>query len=68
MTLSVPDEMHEQMRKHSDVKWTAVARKAFESKLAKLEKSEQKSNDAVRAYALKHALDDWDDADELLKH
>lgn len=68
MTMNVPDDMHEKMRKHSDVKWTEVARKAFESKLQKLEKSEKHSNDAVRGYALKHALEDWDDADELLKH
>ncbi|MDP2666627.1 MAG: hypothetical protein Q8P05_03955 [Candidatus Diapherotrites archaeon] len=68
MTMNVPDEMHEKMRQHSDVKWTEVARRAFESKLEKLEKSEKNSSDAVRSYALKHALEDWDDADELLKH
>lgn len=68
MTMGLSDSMHDRMRKHADVKWTEVARKAFESKLEKLEKSEKKSSDTVRGYALKHALEDWDDADELLKH
>ncbi len=68
MTMGLSDTMHERMRKHSDVKWTEVARNAFENKLEKLEKSEKNSKDVVRAYALKHALEDWDDADELLKH
>jgi predicted GIY-YIG superfamily endonuclease len=67
MTMSVPENMHERMRKHSDVKWTEVARKAFENKLEKLEQNEKRTKDVARTYALKHALDDWDDADELIK-
>jgi len=33
MTLSIPEELHEKMRKHSEFKWSEVARKAFEEKV-----------------------------------
>jgi hypothetical protein len=37
LTLSVPDELHERMRKHPEIKWSEVARQAFEEKVEKLE-------------------------------
>ncbi len=55
MTMSVPDTMHERMRKHSDVKWTEVARQAFERKLDELEE-EQK--EPLRLYAYKRLIDE----------
>ena len=33
MTLSVPEEMHRKMKKHSEIKWSDVARQAFAEKL-----------------------------------
>jgi hypothetical protein len=37
ITLSVSDKLHERMRKHPELKWTEIARKAFERKLQEVE-------------------------------
>lgn len=37
MTLALPDEIHEKMRRHPGVKWADVARRAFQQELDKLE-------------------------------
>jgi len=37
ITLSVSDKLHDRMRKHPDLKWTEIARKAFERKLQEVE-------------------------------
>jgi hypothetical protein len=37
MTLAVPDELHERMKKQSAIRWGEVARQAFEQKLQQLE-------------------------------
>lgn len=37
MTLSVPEEMHRKMKKHSEIKWSDVARRAFHEKLENAE-------------------------------
>lgn len=65
MTMSVPEDMHERMRKHSDVKWTEVARQAFERKLSELEEDEK---DPLRLYAYKRLIDEGEDADELFHY
>ena len=36
MTLSVPKELHGEMMAHSEIKWSDVARKAFEMKVEEL--------------------------------
>ena len=33
LTLSIPDELHEKMRKMSDVRWSEVARRAIERRI-----------------------------------
>ncbi len=33
MTLSIPKPLHDQMKKHSEFKWSEVARKAFEEQI-----------------------------------
>ena len=33
MTLSIPDELHKRMKQHSEIKWSEVARIAFEEKM-----------------------------------
>ncbi len=55
MTLSIPDDLYAAMRKHSEIKWSEVARKAFERKVRTLDvmddllaKSELTENDAER--------------------
>lgn len=37
MTLAIPDELHAVMRKHSDIKWSEVARRAIAEQARKLE-------------------------------
>ncbi len=37
MTLSVPEGLHQRMRQHTELKWSDVARQAFEKKLSELE-------------------------------
>jgi len=33
MTLSLPKELHEKMRKMTDIKWSAIARRAIEQRI-----------------------------------
>lgn len=37
MTLSIPEELHEIIRKHSEIKWSEVARQAIWNQARKLE-------------------------------
>jgi len=37
ITLSVPEELHRKMRKHTELKWSDIARQAFERKLKEIE-------------------------------
>jgi len=37
MTIAIPDELHSRMKELSEVRWSEVARKAFEDKMAKFE-------------------------------
>ena len=37
MTLSVPEQLHKKMKHHTELKWSDVARQAFETKLNELE-------------------------------
>lgn len=64
VTLSVPEYVHKIMKKHGEVRWTEVARRAIMRK-AKEVKSKK---DPWREYALRHALENWDAADELIKY
>ena len=54
MTLAIPEDLHEIMRKHSEIKWSEVARQAISEKARKLElmdkllaKSELTEEDAL---------------------
>jgi hypothetical protein len=64
MTMAIPEQLSRVMKKHSEIKWTHVAREAIEKKAKELDAKK----DAWREYALKHALENWDDADELIKY
>ena len=55
MTLSIPVELHKEMRHHSEIKWSDIARQAFEKKVKELhwidkllEKSDLSEEDAER--------------------
>lgn len=37
MTLSIPKELHEKMKKYSEIRWSEVTRKAIENKVTDLE-------------------------------
>lgn len=37
MTLAIPEQLHVLMKKHSDIRWSEVARKAIEERAQKLE-------------------------------
>ena len=55
MTLAIPEELHKKMKRHSELKWSDIARQAFERKINEiefmdkvLEKSELTEEDAER--------------------
>ncbi|HLC63647.1 MAG TPA: hypothetical protein VJJ21_05010 [Candidatus Nanoarchaeia archaeon] len=64
MTLSVPEILHKEMLKHSEIKWSNVARQAFEKRVKELhwidkvlDKSELTEEDAERiGHKLKHEM------------
>ena len=37
ITLAVPEDLHEKMKKHSEIRWSEVARKAISQKVEDLE-------------------------------
>lgn len=37
MTLSVPDKLYTKMKQHTEMKWSDIARQAFERKLEEIE-------------------------------
>ncbi len=37
MTLSVSDDLQKKMKQHTEIKWSDIARQAFETKLGQLE-------------------------------
>ncbi|MBI4014739.1 MAG: hypothetical protein HY365_02170 [Candidatus Aenigmarchaeota archaeon] len=41
MTLSVPEELHRRMKEHTELKWSDIARRAFERKLKEVEMAEK---------------------------
>jgi len=64
MTLAIPEDLHLIMKKHSDIKWSEVARKALWSKARKIEimdkilsKSELTEEDAKKiGKKIKHSI------------
>ncbi len=36
MTLSVPEEIHKEMSMHTEIRWSEIARRAFELKIKEL--------------------------------
>ena len=47
MTLSIPEELHKEMQTHTEIKWSDIARQAFEKKVEELhwmDKILEKSN------------------------
>jgi len=63
MTMAIPVHLHKVMKKHPEIKWTEVARQAFEAK-AKLLEAEK---DPWRIYAYRRWAEEGEDAEELFK-
>ena len=64
MTLSIPEDLHRKMKHHTELKWSDIARQAFEKKVEELEltekllaKSELTEEDAERiGHRIKHKM------------
>ncbi len=64
MTLAVPEDLHEIMKKHSEIKWSEIARQALWNHARKLElmdkmlsKSTLTEKDAERiGHSIKHGI------------
>ena len=41
MTLSIPEELHKKIRKHSEIRWSEIARKAIAEYIENLELMEE---------------------------
>jgi hypothetical protein len=37
MTLSIPEELHKKMKRHTELRWSDIARQAFEKKVNEVE-------------------------------
>ena len=46
MTLAIPEDLHEIMKKHSDIKWSEVARRALREYAEKLDKLDKMLEDS----------------------
>mgnify|MGYP001578858613 CR=1 FL=1 len=44
MTLSVPEELHQRMKQRTELKWSDIARQAFEKKLKEIELADKLLN------------------------
>ena len=64
MTLSIPEELYKEMQRHSELKWSEIARQAFEMKVRELhwmdevlKRSELTEEDAERiGHKIKHEI------------
>jgi hypothetical protein len=64
MTLSIPEDLYKEMQRHSEIKWSEVARQAFELKIRELHwmdevlrRSELSEEDAERiGHGVKHEI------------
>ncbi len=64
MTFSIPEKLHQEIKHHTDIKWSEIARKAFEKKVQELhlldkmlKKSTLTEEDAERiGHAIKHNM------------
>jgi hypothetical protein len=64
MTMAIPKPLYDDMRRHSEIKWTEVARKAFLKKINELEKEKK----GWMKHAQKHAVErGWSEAHELFE-
>jgi len=46
MTLSIPEELHKKIRKHSEIRWSEIARKAIAEYIEKLELMDESTKES----------------------
>ena len=61
MTLAIPDDLHDIMKKHSEIKWSEVARKALWEYAKKLDMLDELVSES------KLKKEDVDDLDHIVK-
>jgi hypothetical protein len=64
MTMAVPKELHDIMKKHSEIKWTEIARKAIEEKAKELEEEKMLWMKHAQEHAIRRG---WSEAHELFE-
>lgn len=69
VTLSIPEELHEKMKRHSEIRWSEVVRKSISNKvevldamdkIAKKSKLTQKDIDEISHKIKKDSFDELD--------
>ena len=63
ITISVPEELREKMRRVKGINWSAVARRAFEEELRRIERYEA----AKRIDELRTKVEGWSATEEVRK-
>lgn len=64
MTMAIPEQLHKVMKKHTEIKWTEVARQAIEKKARELEEEKIIWMKQAQEHAVKRG---WSEAHELFK-
>lgn len=64
MTMAIPKEIHNIMKKHAEIKWTEVARKAIEEKAKELEEEKMLWMKHAHEHAARRG---WSEAHELFE-
>ncbi len=63
VTLAVPVQIHNIMKKYNEIKWTEIARQAIVRKAREMEMAK----DPLRYYSLKRLVEEGDDAENLFE-
>jgi hypothetical protein len=46
MTIAIPQDLHEKMRKHNEIKWSEIARRAIREYVDELDKLDKLTSDS----------------------
>lgn len=46
MTIALPDELHEKMRRHSEIKWSEIARRAIRRYVEEMDRLDKLTSDS----------------------
>ena len=62
MTFAVSDEVYKAMKRHSEIKWSEIARRAIIDYLSRIDENKQ-----WKKIAAKKALTNWSEAGDLFE-